>query len=50
MRMDRVLRWLPERNATLESAVAAMAGFLAGQVFHGEWTWAAKILARLFGG
>lgn len=47
--MDRLLRWLPDRNSTLESAVVAMAGFLAGQAFRDEWTWVARFLTRLLG-
>ena len=34
----------------LETGVAALVGFLAGQSFEGEWPEVAKILALLAGG
>jgi uncharacterized membrane protein YgaE (UPF0421/DUF939 family) len=48
--VNRLRRWLPVGNSTLEAGVAALVGFLAGQSFQDEWPAVAKIVALLFGG
>jgi hypothetical protein len=48
--VNRLRRWLPVGNSTLEAGVAALAGFLAGQSFQGEWPAVAKIVELLLGG
>lgn len=48
--MNRLFRWLPVEGSTLEVGVAAVAGFLAGQVLDGEWPLFERIVATLFGG
>ncbi|MBS1200331.1 MAG: hypothetical protein H6R27_1009 [Proteobacteria bacterium] len=50
MPVNRLRRWLPVGNPTLEVGVAAVVGFLAGQSFQGEWPAIAAILALLTGG
>jgi hypothetical protein len=50
MHVNRLRRWLPDGNWTLDAGVAALAGFLAGQSLHVQWPVTEKVLALLFGG
>jgi hypothetical protein len=48
--VNRLLRWMPPGNRTLETGVAALAGFLAGHALQGEWPLLERVIALLFGG
>ena len=45
MDVDRLRRWLPHGNSTLEAGAAALAGFPAGQFLRDEW----PLLERMIG-
>jgi hypothetical protein len=47
--VDRLRRWLPDGNSTLETSVAALAGFLAGRALHGDWPLLERVFSLLFG-
>ena len=40
---------MPPGNSTLETAFAALAGFLAGHALRGEWPLLERIFSLLFG-
>ncbi|MCU0975399.1 MAG: hypothetical protein MUC71_03690 [Steroidobacteraceae bacterium] len=48
--MNRLLRWLPDGNSTVEAGIAAAVGFLAGRLLQGELPVLGKILAMLGAG
>jgi hypothetical protein len=50
MAMDRVRRWLPDWNPTLEIGLAVAVGFLAGRSFDGEWPLLGSLVTLLLGG
>jgi hypothetical protein len=48
--MNRLLRWLPDGNSTVETGIAAAVGFLAGRLLQGDLSVLGQALALLGAG